>query len=145
MRAFIWRSGARAAKDGALAEMSNKLAARMKAQGLTKLKDTMARIMRGQMGLLIYVWRSHIKRKKQLERDTVAAAGMVHSLRRLRDQAVTKLAVSFRRMVRGDLGLLVHVWRTNQLKVSTEGHIMKSVLTHLDFIGYGTTLGTTAL
>ena len=40
MRVFVWRSGARAAKDAALAAMSNKLAARMKAQGLTKLKDT---------------------------------------------------------------------------------------------------------
>ena len=145
MRVFVWRSGARAAKDAALAAMSNKLAARMKAQGLTKLKDTISRIMRGHMGMLIYVWRSQMKQQKQQQRQVVAAREVARGLHRLREQAVMKLVVTFRRLVRGDLALLVYVWRTNQLKATHEGQIMKSVLMHLDFIGYGTTLGTTAL
>ena len=97
--------------------MASALAAKMKAQGLNKLRDTMARIMRGEIGMRLYVWASTM-RKEARERDGAQkAVNMAAELaKKSRSQGIRKLGVAFARIARGEVGMRVYVW---QSKVKT--------------------------
>jgi len=160
MRVYIWRARAKAATGeaqqqaslrklagnraevGAVRQMANLLAVRMKAQGLNKLRDTLARAMRGRVGQLLYVWSSKLTSLRFEMKEFEAAMELERNLGRMKAQAVSRLKAVMGRVLRGGSSRLLYIWRANSLREGTDMRIMKSVLMHLDFIGYGTTLGT---
>merc|ERR1719502_2453999 len=116
MRVSAWRWAAAAASRQAYEDMQAALEAQMKAQGqgagLRQLRQIMVRMVKGEVGLRVEIWRTTMKDEvramemARLQRDLEARAADASKgagLRQLRQIMV--------RMMKGEVGMRVEIWR----------------------------------
>merc|ERR1719502_1001970 len=116
MRVSAWRWAAAAASRQAYEDMQAALEAQMKAQGqgagLRQLRQIMMRMVKGEGGLRVEIWRTAMKDEvramemARLQRDLEARAADASKgagLRQLRQIMV--------RLMKGEVGMRVEVWR----------------------------------
>ena len=76
-----------------------------RAGAMKQLQQIMARMVKGELGMRVLVWRTEIKEQKAMAADAVAAMA-------LKSGAMKQLQQIMARMVKGELGTRVLVWRT---------------------------------
>merc|ERR1719240_1601395 len=117
MRLEMWRQQVKMDAYARYQEMQAALEAQMKAQGqgagLRQLRQIMVRLVKGEVGLRVEIWRTAMKDEvralemARLQRDLEARAADASKgagLRQLRQIMV--------RMVKGEVGMRVEIWRT---------------------------------
>ena len=81
-------------------------------QAVGKIKRTLMRMMRGDVGMRVYIWRGRVKAIKDAEMANKLAS-------RMKTQGLNKLKDTMMRMVRGQVGMLLYVWGS-QMKREVE-------------------------
>ena len=114
MRVHVWRTTLQHAKEEAVSAAADaiglRLAMKMKAQGLNKMRDILARTMRGVVWMRLSIWMTQVKAAQESIRAHAAAMMATKLAQRSKGQAVTKLRQVFARMMRGELGMRTSVW-----------------------------------
>ena len=92
--------------------MATKLAQRSKGQAVTKLRQVFARVRRGARGMRTRVWMFRFKQSQKAKLAEAAEALARKVAQRCKGKAVRKLGLIWSRMMRGETGMCIHVWRT---------------------------------
>ena len=106
-----------------------------KAAGLRQLKQIVARIMKGIVGMRLEIWRMAVKIDAAAKQEESQA----ELLQRIHDErqatALNNLKTTFARMVKGEVGMRVAVWRSQvrqQLRQDSRDRDMEQVQKALD-------------
>ena len=93
-------------------ELEERFMARvMKNDSLRKIKRISGKLIRGEVGVLIYLWKSHMRREK--ESAKLSGRSLSDELiKNSRNQAISKLRIAFAKMMRGKVYLMVYFWHT---------------------------------
>merc|ERR1719305_293839 len=117
-RIEIWRTAMQDETRAAeMAELQRDLEARCddlsKGAALRQLKQIMIRIMKGEAAMRLEVWRQEMKMEKYADFEAMQAALEAQMKAQGQSAGLRQLRQIMIRMVKGEAGLAIEVWRTS--------------------------------
>merc|ERR1719502_1598566 len=117
MRVEIWRTAVKMDAYAKHRELQAALEAQMQAQGqgagLRQLRQILARMVKGEMGMRVEIWRTAMK--DEMRADQMARLQSELEARAAdaaKGAALRQLRQILARMVKGEVGMRVEIWRT---------------------------------
>ena len=111
MLIYVWRAQVRQAAESMrhrsdAAQLADVLRRKARNRAIGKLKTCFAKVMRGETGMRIYIWRVGVKATRE-----AISSGMSNKLaKRLKQQALNKLKDTMARIMRGQIGFVIYMW-----------------------------------
>jgi len=115
---YIWHANVSEMKEATRLEFLKKTFERQQGRGIQKLKIAFARITRGELSSRIWVWHTSMSQEGQEFRDQQATAILEA---KMHGKGTVKLQGTFARIMRGEIGMRVAMWRAKQRRAMGQG------------------------